>query len=114
MSPAVITRPLDRLISEPDAATAQCALTTPPEVSIVANAAVPPAALVSLVMAFAVMTPPEAAGKAVALNVSVAHAVAGALAVEPVMRKTSLPDGTVPTRSATELRNVVVWVVDIA
>ena len=99
VSPAAIVNPFDKLISAPDAATAQCAFTTPVDVSIVANAtaAALPAAAVSDVMGFAVMTPLTAAGNAVAPNVSVAAAAAGAFAVEPVMRKTSFPLGTAPT-----------------
>jgi hypothetical protein len=77
-------------------------LTTLPEVSIVANAITPPAALVSLVMAPAVIVPPDAAAKAAALSVRVATAVEGALAVLPVMRNTSLPLSVLsPIRSAT-------------
>jgi hypothetical protein len=60
---------------------------------------------VSLVIAANVTTPPDAAGAAAALSVSVATAVLGAFAVEPVMRKTSFPLSQVsPIRSPTRLR----------
>jgi len=71
VSPAAIVKPLVILTSDPDAATAQWTLTTPAAVSrvAVATGVAFPAALVSLVIAAAVATPPVAAPNAVADNV---------------------------------------------
>ena len=72
-------------MSEAEAATAQWITAVPPEVCRDAKATVPPAALVSLVMALAVAVPVAAAGKAEADKAKLATVVEGAATVEPVM-----------------------------
>jgi hypothetical protein len=95
------------LMSDAEAATAQCTTTVPPPVSIVAVATgeALPVAFVSLVMALAVIVPLEATPKAGLLKDSVATAVPGDAAV-PVSRKTSFAVvlSVESTRSATVLR----------
>lgn len=71
-----------KLISSPDVPTVTSILVVPPDVAIRAHVAVPVAsALVSDVIAAAVSTPFDAAGKAAALNVSVASSVCAPMAV---------------------------------
>lgn len=113
MSPAPMVSPPDMLMSEDDAATAQCDTTVPPEVSsvAVATAEALPVAFVSLVIEFAVETPATAAPNGVADSVRVATAVPGEPTV-PASRNFSFGDvpRAVVWASATVLRNAVEWV----
>ena len=98
------------LMSDAEAATAQCSCTEPALVSSVAAATgeALPVAAVSLVMALAVIVPPDAAPNGVALIVSVATAVPGAETV-PDRRNTSFGDvpSAVATAPASVLRSAV-------
>ena len=108
VSPAPMVSPPVMLMSEADAATAQCTITVPAPVSSVAVATgeALPAALVSYVIADAVMTPAAAAPKAGFDIASVDTAVPG-LAAVPVKRNTNFAVvlSVESTRSATVLRN---------
>jgi hypothetical protein len=101
VSPAPIVKPFDRLISLPEAATAQWSTTVPPDVSKVAvdTAVALPAALVSLVIAFAVATPVADAPNAVADRARLATDVPGAETV-PVKRKRKRPDAPISAVTA--------------
>jgi hypothetical protein len=92
VSPAATVNPLVMLISLPDAATAQCITTVPPDVCnvAVATAEALPVAFVSAVIELAVAVPVDDAPKAVADKDNVATAVPGADTV-PVVRNTNLP-----------------------
>ena len=110
VSPAPMVNPPVRLMSEPEAATAQCTMTVPAPVSMVAVATgeALPVALVSLVIEFAVIVPLDDAPNAGLPNDSVATAVPGAPAV-PVRRNTNFAVvlSVESTRSATVSRNAV-------
>lgn len=103
------------LMSLADAATAQWAMTVPPDVSSVAFATADafPVAFVSEVIAFAVAVPLDAEPNAVAENVNVAAAVPGDPA-DPDNRNFNLPgpdtSNLSTSRSQTSLRMAVVCV----
>ena len=96
VSPAVIVSPLVMLMSDADAATAQCITNVPPDVcsAALATAEALPAALVSDVIALAVAVPVDDAAKAVADNGNVATTAPGAATV-PVSLKVKLPEAPI-------------------
>lgn len=116
MSPADTVRPLVILISLALAATAQWITTVPPDVSSVAVATglALPAALVSLVIAFAVAVPLADAAKAVALSAKLATEVPGAPTVPESLNRRR-PDAAISavTASVAALRAAVLCVTAI-
>lgn len=117
MSPDATVRPFVRLMSEPEAATAQWITSVAPEVcnEAFATGEALPVAFVSEVIALAVAVPLTESGKASAVKGSVATAVPGAPIV-PDRRNTRLPDAPISavTASVAALRAAVEWVTAMA